>query len=324
MTDHMQTPGLPEEPAAQGCPFGHGQPRSAATAGSAEKADTAGSAAASAGTAESGWHDAQLDFSESMSYGDYLSLGKVLDAQHPLSPDHNEMLFIIQHQTSELWMKLALYELRAALKAVHRDELPPAFKMLARVSRIMEQLVQAWSVLATMTPSEYTAMRPYLGSSSGFQSYQYRQIEFLLGNKNDQMLKPHAHRADVYAEVKAALEAPSFYDEVVRLLARRGFAISPARLERDWTQPTEHDASVEAAWLEVYRNPSEHWELYEMAEELVDLEDAFRQWRFRHVTTVERIIGFKQGTGGTSGAPYLRKMLDVVLFPELWHVRTVL
>jgi len=335
MTDHMHTPGLPEEPPAQGCPFGYG--RTAATGTPA--AGASGSAAAGAGSAsttattstapatrsaDTGWHDAQLDFSESMSYGDYLSLGKVLDAQHPLSPDHNEMLFIIQHQTSELWMKLALYELRAALKAVHRDELPPAFKMLARVSRIMEQLVQAWNVLATMTPSEYTAMRPYLGSSSGFQSYQYRQIEFLLGNKNEQMLKPHAHRADIHAEVKAALEAPSFYDEVVRLLARRGFAISPARLERDWTQPTAHDASVEAAWLEVYRNPSEHWDLYEMAEELVDLEDAFRQWRFRHVTTVERIIGFKQGTGGTSGASYLRKMLDVVLFPELWHVRTVL
>lgn len=317
MTDHMQTPGLPEEKPAQGCPFGHGS-------GAAHSAPETASATAAAADSGDGWHHAQLDFSESMSYGDYLSLGKVLDAQHPLSPDHNEMLFIIQHQTSELWMKLALYELRAALKAVHRDELPPAFKMLARVSRIMEQLVQAWSVLATMTPSEYTAMRPYLGSSSGFQSYQYRQIEFLLGNKNEQMLKPHAHRADVFAEVKASLESPSFYDEVVRLLARRGFAISPSRLERDWTQPTTHDASVEAAWLEVYRNPSQHWELYEMAEELVDLEDAFRQWRFRHVTTVERIIGFKQGTGGTSGAPYLRKMLDVVLFPELWHVRTML
>lgn len=267
---------------------------------------------------------AETDFARRMSYGDYLALDAILGAQHPLSEAHDEMLFIIQHQTSELWMKLALYELRAALKAVHRDELPPAFKMLARVSRIMEQLVQAWSVLATMTPSEYTAMRPYLGSSSGFQSYQYRQIEFLLGNKNEQMLKPHAHRADVLAEVTASLEAPSFYDEVVRLLARRGFAISPSRLERDWTLPTTHDASVEAAWLEVYRNPSQHWELYEMAEELVDLEDAFRQWRFRHVTTVERIIGFKQGTGGTSGAPYLRKMLDVVLFPELWHVRTML
>ncbi|WP_255631166.1 tryptophan 2,3-dioxygenase [Caballeronia sp. dw_19] len=280
-----------------------------------------------AGNAEpkpEGWHDAQLDFSGSMSYGDYLSLDTLLSAQHPLSPDHNEMLFIVQHQTSELWMKLALYELHAALVAVRRDDLPPAFKMLARVSRILDQLVQAWSVLATMTPSEYTAMRPYLGASSGFQSHQYRQIEFLLGNKNVQMLKPHAHRPTVLAEVKATLEAPSFYDEVIRLLARRGFPIAPERLERDWTQPTTHDASVEAAWLTVYREPTQHWELYEMAEELVDLEDSFRQWRFRHVTTVERIIGFKQGTGGTSGALYLRKMLDVVLFPELWHVRTLL
>ena len=267
---------------------------------------------------------AHRDFSASMSYGDYLALDAVLNAQHPLSPDHNEMLFIVQHQTSELWMKLALYELRAALANVHRDALPPAFKQLARVSRIMEQLVQAWNVLSTLTPSEYTAMRPYLGASSGFQSYQYRQIEFLLGNKNEQMLKPHEHRPEIHAQVKATLEAPSFYDEVIRLLARRGFAIAPERLARDWTQPTVHDATVEAAWLEVYRNPSEYWDLYEMAEELVDLEDAFRQWRFRHVTTVERIIGFKQGTGGTNGAPYLRKMLDVVLFPELWHVRTVL
>src|SRR5579864_5054714 len=315
MTDHMQRPD--DEP-ARGCPFGHG------AAVGTHAAAAAGAHAPHVPGGGDGWHDAQLDFSESMSYGDYLSLGSILSAQHPLSPDHNEMLFIIQHQTSELWMKLGLYELRAALAAVCRDDLPPAFKMLARLSRILEQLVQAWSVLATMTPSEYTAMRPYLGASSGFQSYQYRQLEFLLGNKNEQMLKPHAHRADVLAEVTASLEAPSFYDEVVRLLARRGFAISPSRLERDWTQPTTHDASVEAAWLEVYRNPSQHWELYEMAEELVDLEDAFRQWRFRHVTTVERIIGFKQGTGGTSGAPYLRKMLDVVLFPELWHVRTLL
>ena len=289
----------------KGCPFGHG-------------------ATASPEGEKEGWHDAQLDFSDSMSYSDYLGLDSILTAQHPLSPDHNEMLFIVQHQTSELWMKLALYELRAALDSVHRDELPPAFKMLARVSRIFEQLVQAWNVLATMTPSEYTAMRPYLGASSGFQSHQYRQIEFLLGNKNVQMLKPHAHRPDILGQVRETLEMPSFYDEVIRLLARRGFDIAPERLERDWTQPTTHDASVEAAWLAVYRNPSEHWELYEMAEELVDLEDAFRQWRFRHVTTVERIIGFKQGTGGTAGAPYLRRMLDVVLFPELWHVRTVL
>jgi tryptophan 2,3-dioxygenase len=322
MTGHMRFPDAPDAPepishATGGCPFGHG-------GGTASAGDAPTQAAPHVPSNESGWHDAQLDFSKSMSYGDYLSLDSILHAQHPHSPDHNEMLFIIQHQTSELWMKLALYELRAALRCVQRDELPPAFKMLARVSRIMEQLVQAWSVLATMTPSEYTAMRPYLGSSSGFQSYQYRQIEFVLGNKNALMLKPYAHRPDVLAEVKATLEAPSFYDEVVRLLARRGFAITPERVLRDWTQPTTYEASVEAAWLEVYRNPSQHWELYEMAEELVDLEDAFRQWRFRHVTTVERIIGYKQGTGGTSGAPYLRKMLDVVLFPELWHVRTVL
>ena len=294
-----------------GCPMGYGTGTGTGTAGDAAQKPE-------------GWHDAQLDFTGSMSYGDYLSLDTLLAAQHPLSPDHNEMLFIVQHQTSELWMKLALYELHAALAAVHRDDLPPAFKMLARVSRILDQLVQAWSVLATMTPSEYTAMRPYLGASSGFQSHQYRQIEFLLGNKNVQMLKPHAHRPNVLAEVTATLVAPSFYDEVIRLLARRGFPIAPERLERDWTQPTTHDASVEAAWLTVYREPTQHWELYEMAEELVDLEDSFRQWRFRHVTTVERIIGFKQGTGGTSGAPYLRKMLDVVLFPELWHVRTLL
>ncbi|BCF87475.1 MULTISPECIES: tryptophan 2,3-dioxygenase [Paraburkholderia] len=311
MTDHMK---MTEDKPAQGCPFGHGGTPAPRETHASHMAVDEGE----------GWHDAQLDFSKSMSYGDYLSLGSILHAQHPLSPDHNEMLFIIQHQTSELWMKLALYELRAALASVHRDELPPAFKMLARVSRILEQLVQAWNVLSTMTPSEYTSMRPFLGSSSGFQSYQYRELEFMLGNKNEQMLKPHAHHPDVFAEVKAALEAPSFYDEVVRLLARRGFDISASRLDRDWTLPTQHDSSVEAAWLEVYRNPSQHWELYEMAEELVDLEDAFRQWRFRHVTTVERIIGFKQGTGGTAGAPYLRKMLDVVLFPELWHVRTLL
>jgi tryptophan 2,3-dioxygenase len=271
-----------------------------------------------------GWHEAQLDFTKSMSYGDYLSLDSILSAQHPRSPDHNEMLFIVQHQTSELWMKLALHELSAARDAVRRDDSQPAFKMLARVSRIMDQLVQSWSVLSTMTPSEYTAMRPYLGTSSGFQSHQYRQIEFMLGNKNAQLLKPHVHRPEIYADVKKALETPSFYDEVIRLLARRGLPIAPERLERDWTLPTTHDESVEAAWLTVYREPSQYWELYEMAEELVDLEDSFRQWRFRHVTTVERIIGMKQGTGGTSGAAYLRKMLDVVLFPELWRVRTLL
>ncbi|NLR74434.1 tryptophan 2,3-dioxygenase [Leeia aquatica] len=271
-----------------------------------------------------GWHGAQLDFAKSMSYGDYLALEQILNAQHPLSPDHNEMLFIVQHQTSELWMKLMLHELHAARKAVRDEHLPEAFKMLARVSRIMEQLVQAWNVLATMTPPEYTAMRPYLGQSSGFQSYQYREIEFILGNKNAAMLKPHAHRAEVLAEVEAELKAPSLYDEAIQLLARHGFSIAPDRLQRDWQQPTTHDESVEAAWLQVYQNPQQHWNFYQLAEKLVDLEDAFRLWRFRHLTTVERIIGFKRGTGGTEGASYLRRMLDVVLFPELWRLRTVL
>jgi tryptophan 2,3-dioxygenase len=268
------------------------------------------------------WHGAQMDFAKDMSYGDYLGLDQILSAQHPLSPDHNEMLFIVQHQTTELWMKLMLHELRAARDSVRQDTLPPAFKMLTRVSRIMDQLVQAWNVLATMTPPEYSAMRPYLGMSSGFQSYQYREIEFILGNKNAAMLRPHAHRPEHLELVETALKTPSLYDEAIRLMARRGFAIDADCVERDWTEPTAYNASVEAAWLEVYRNPNAHWELYELGEKFVDLEDSFRQWRFRHVTTVERVIGFKRGTGGTEGVSYLRKMLDVVLFPELWKLRT--
>jgi tryptophan 2,3-dioxygenase len=266
--------------------------------------------------------NALLDFSQTMSYGDYLQLDAILNAQKPLSPDHNEMLFIIQHQTSELWMKLMLHELRAAIANVASDELGSAFKMLARVSRIMEQLVHAWDVLATMTPPEYSAIRPYLGSSSGFQSAQYRCIEFALGNKNADMLKPHAHRPDLLAQVQAAYESPSLYDEALRLLARRGLAVPETHTQRDWTQPYVESAEVEQAWLVVYRDPKHHWELYQLGEELTDLEDAFRLWRFRHVTTVERIIGFKRGTGGTGGVSYLRKMLDVVLFPEIWKLRT--
>ncbi|MBF6986764.1 tryptophan 2,3-dioxygenase [Cupriavidus sp. IK-TO18] len=288
----------------KGCPF----------SGAASASQTA--------SQRDGWHGAQMDFAKDMSYGDYLGLDQILSAQHPLSPDHNEMLFIVQHQTTELWMKLMLHELRAARESVKADSLPPAFKMLTRVSRIMDQLVQAWNVLATMTPPEYSAMRPYLGMSSGFQSYQYREIEFILGNKNAAMLKPHAHRAEHLALVETALKTPSLYDEAIRLMARRGFAIDAECVERDWTQPAGYNASVEAAWLEVYRNPSAHWELYELGEKFVDLEDSFRQWRFRHVTTVERVIGFKRGTGGTEGVSYLRKMLDVVLFPELWRLRT--
>ena len=265
---------------------------------------------------------AQLDFSQSMSYGDYLQLDAILNAQKPLSPDHNEMLFIIQHQTSELWMKLMLHELHAAMRCIATDDLHNAFKMLARVSRIMGQLVTAWDVLATMTPPEYSAIRPYLAQSSGFQSAQYRCIEFALGNKNAAMLKPHAHRPDLLAQVQAAFEAPSLYDESLKLLARHGLAIPDSHTQRDWTQPYQASDVVEQAWLFAYRDPKEHWELYQLGEKLTDLEDSFRLWRFRHVTTVERIIGFKRGTGGTSGVGYLRSMLDVVLFPEIWKLRT--
>ncbi|HEY5634924.1 MAG TPA: tryptophan 2,3-dioxygenase [Burkholderiaceae bacterium] len=271
---------------------------------------------------EERFEGAPLDPGGTMTYGDYLDLDRVLGAQHTRSGDHNEMLFIVQHQTSELWMKLMLHELRAARARLRADELAPAFKMLARVSRIMEQLVHAWDVLATLTPSEYSALRPHLGSSSGFQSYQYREIEFILGNKNAAMVRAHAHRPDVQAGVAAALAEPSLYDEAIRLLARNGFEMDAAQLERDFREPRPFSDALEAAWLRVYRDPEHHWNLYQLAEEFVDLEDAFRQWRFRHVTTVERVIGFKPGTGGTSGVAYLRKMLDVVLFPELWKVRT--
>lgn len=267
---------------------------------------------------------AQLDFSKDMTYGDYLHLDAILNAQHPLSPNHNEMLFIIQHQTSELWMKLMLHEMAAAVENIRVDNLAEAFKMLARVGRIMEQLVHAWTVLSTMTPPEYSALRPYLAKSSGFQSYQYRQIEFMLGNKNAAMLKPHAHRDDLFNAVKNTYESPSLYDEAIALMHRSGIAIPESYLARDWTQPYVASSAIEAAWLTAYKDPSKYWDIYQLGEKLTDLEDAFRQWRFRHVTTVERIIGFKRGTGGTSGVDYLRKMLDVVLFPELWSLRTEL
>lgn len=267
---------------------------------------------------------AKLDFADDMSYGDYLSLDNILDAQHPLSSDHNEMLFIIQHQTSELWIKLMLHELNAARERLKLDDLSSAFKMMARVSRIMEQLVSAWDVLSTLTPSEYSSFRPFLRQSSGFQSYQYRMIEFVLGNKNEVMLRPHRHHADLTAILQAELEKPSLYDEALKLLARHGYKIDDAIINRDWTQPYTYNESVEAAWLEVYRNPEVSWSFYELAEELVDLEDSFRQWRFRHMTTVKRIIGFKRGTGGTSGVGYLTQVLDTELFPELWRVRTSL
>ena len=267
---------------------------------------------------------AQMSFDGRMSYSDYLHLERVLDAQEPLSSAHDELLFIIQHQTSELWMKLAIHEIRSAAKAIHGDQLQPAFKMLSRVARIFEQLNNAWDVLRTMTPSEYTEFRDQLGQSSGFQSYQYRAIEFLAGNRNLAMLGPHAHRGDVVAKLEEILAAPSLYDEALLLLARNGFDVGDDARRTEWrTGRTESD-KVLSAWKTVYASPGTHWMLYELAEKLVDFEDYFRRWRFNHVTTVERIIGLKRGTGGTGGVSYLRKMLEVELFPELWKVRTEL
>jgi tryptophan 2,3-dioxygenase len=260
----------------------------------------------------------------SVSYSDYLELDRILNAQHPISTAHDETLFIIQHQTSELWMKLAIHELNAACRLVAADDLQPAFKVLSRVSRILEQLNSAWDVLRTMTPSEYTQFRGSLGQSSGLQSWQYRMIEFLVGNKNAAAVHSHGYDQAVLQRIEEARQAPSIYDQAIRLLARRGFAIDRAILERDVSVTHVGSDSVRGAWLSVYRDPNRCWELYELAEKLVDLEDYFRRWRFNHVTTVERVIGLKRGTGGTSGVSYLRKMLDVVLFPELWQVRTAL
>ncbi len=256
-------------------------------------------------------------------YDAYLKLGDILTAQSPLTDQHDEMLFVIQHQTSELWMKLALHELRAAIRAISEDTLPQAMKMLSRVSRIFEQLNSAWDVLRTLTPDEYSTFREAFGAASGFQSYQYREIEFLVGNKAVRHLEVHK-AADIRARLETALKAPSLYDVTLDLLDRRGFLITPEHLARDKTQAYSADPSVLGAWTQIYRNPHTYWDVFELAEKLVDFEDYFRRWRFNHVTTVERVIGFKRGSGGTSGVNYLKSMLDVVLFPELWAVRTEL
>lgn len=267
---------------------------------------------------------AQMRFDGRMSYSDYLALDQVLHAQQTLSDAHDELLFIVQHQTSELWMKLAIHEMTAARQAITDGRMRESFKMLTRVARIFEQLNSAWDVLRTMTPSEYTQFREDLGQSSGFQSWQYRAIEYLAGNKNAAMLRPHEHVPEVHQRLVTHLEEPSLYDEVLRLMARSGFDIAESVTERDWSKPhTPHDSVLEA-WRQVYADPHTHWTAYELAEKLVDFEDYFRRWRFNHVTTVERIIGAKRGTGGTSGTTYLRRMLDVVLFPELWEVRTAM
>lgn len=267
---------------------------------------------------------AVTDFARRMSYGDYLRLDQVLAAQAPLTDAHDEMLFVIQHQTSELWMRLAIHEIAAARARIAEGDLAPAMKMLARVSRIFEQLNSAWDVLRTMTPSDYTRFRESLGQSSGFQSRQYRVIEYMLGNRNAAMLKPHAHDEAATASLRDELGRPSLYDEALRLAARGGLPIPEAVLARDVSQPHAFDEGVMEAWRQVYLAPEAHWRLYELAEKLVDLEDYFRRWRFNHVTTVERVIGVKRGTGGTGGVSYLRRMLEVELFPELWRVRTVL
>ncbi|AVO38670.1 tryptophan 2,3-dioxygenase [Pukyongiella litopenaei] len=266
---------------------------------------------------------AQMDFDGLMSYGDYLHLDALLTAQEPCSDTHDEMLFIIQHQTSELWMRQVIHELDAARDTLISGQARPAFKMLARVARIFEQLNNAWDVLRTMTPSDYTAFRDKLGQSSGFQSHQYRQIEFMLGNRNRAMLRPHAHKPQVLALLEAELQKPSLYDVALRQLHAE-IALPDAVLSRAPELPHEENAGVAAAWTQVYRAPQDHWTLYELAEKLVDLEDYFRRWRFNHVTTVERVIGFKRGTGGTGGVSYLKRMLAVELFPELWHLRTEL
>lgn len=267
---------------------------------------------------------AQMSFKDRMSYSDYLHLDEVLNAQAPLSTAHDELLFIIQHQTSELWMKLALHEIAAAIRSIRDDRLEPSFKMLARVARIFEQLNSAWDVLRTMTPSEYTEFRGSLGQSSGFQSWQYRAIEYMAGNRNLAMLRPHAHRPEFSEKLEAILATPSLYDEAILLLSRQGFDVGADAQRTNWREMRTESEEVLAAWQAVYQDPERNWMLYELAEKLVDFEDYFRRWRFNHVTTVERIIGLKRGTGGTSGASYLRKMLEVELFPELWKVRTVL
>ena len=262
------------------------------------------------------------DLGASLSYGEYLQLDKLLAAQRPLSNEHNEMRFIIVHQVSELWMRLILHELTAALACVQRDDLDPALKMLARISRSQTQLISVWDVLSTLTPSEYTAFRNALGRSSGFQSLQYRMLEFMFGNKNAEMLAVHQRDPRAYETLTRVLEAPSLYDEVLRLLSRRGYGIPEDHLVRDFSQPYQPSKQVAGAWLGVYHNADKAWDLYELAERLVDLDHNFQLWRAHHLKTVERIIGYKPGTGGTSGVAYLTKALELKFFPELWQIRT--
>jgi len=262
------------------------------------------------------------DLGDSQSYGEYLRLDLLLGAQRPLTAEHSEMLFIIVHQVSELWMRLMRHELGGVMDCVRRDDLDPSFKMLSRIGRVQAQLMAVWEVLATMSPFDYAAFRNALGRSSGFQSQQYRLLEFLLGNKNAAMIEVHRHEPQAYAELGRALAAPSLYDEVLRLLSRRGYGVPEAALVRDFSLPYEASKQVTGAWLGVYHNAEKDWDLYELAERLVDLDHRFQLWRYQHMKTVERIIGYKPGTGGTAGVSYLAKALRLRLFPELWEART--
>lgn len=268
---------------------------------------------------ESGIH---TDFREEMTYGEYLQLDNLLASQQRLSGHHDEMLFIIIHQVSELWMKLILHELTSAIQAIQADKMQSAFKMLARVTKIQTQIIQAWDVLSTLTPAEYLEFRDKLGKASGFQSFQYRQIEFALGYRTKHILKIYEQETELYEELQDAFHAPSIYDVSIQALARAGFPINTQLLNRDYSITYVGDDSVANAWKEVYQNVDKYWNLYQLAEKLVDVEDWLQQWRFRHMKTVERIIGFKKGTGGSSGVNYLRHVLDHRFFPELWDLRT--
>jgi tryptophan 2,3-dioxygenase len=262
------------------------------------------------------------DLGASQSYGEYLRLSTLLASQQPNSLEHDEMLFITTHQVSELWMKLMLHEVSGVFECVRRDSLDPSFKMLGRISRIQAQLLATWEVLSTMTPADYSAFRNSLGRASGFQSEQYRLLEFQFGNKNREMIVVHQRDPAAYQKLKQALDAPSLYDEVLRLLSRRGYEVPESYLSRDFAEPYEPAKQVTAAWLAVYHNAEKDWDLYELAERLIDLDHKFQLWRFHHLKTVERIIGYKPGTGGTTGVSYLAKALELRFFPELWQVRT--
>ena len=262
------------------------------------------------------------EFGDRLTYGRYLRLPEILNAQHPVSKEHDEMLFIIIHQASELWLKLAGHEVEAAIRNVEEHDFRHAFKVIARVKLILMQLTQSWSILSTMTPVDYLKFRDSLGPASGFQSHAYRKLEFLLGNKNRKLIEVHRHDDAVYAELQRVLAKPSLYDVVLRKLAGDGFDIDADMLERDYSLPYQANASVEAAWRAIYGDPETYFELYELAEKLVDIEDAFQNWRYRHMYTVQRIIGNRSGTGGSSGVPFLKKALEMSFFPELFTLRT--